>query len=198
MVFIFDLDYTLLDTKRFKEKLAGIFYKENFLADYNKHFKGEGVNFDKEIYFRILRKQSLIDENREKELRQKIAALIKGLKKYLYPEVEKILKHLRKNGNIMILATFGDKKWQAEKVKKLKIKKNFDRVVFEDKNKNKSSLLKKLKKSPEKILIINDNAKETKEMTIILGERAEVFLVKGPYTKNIKHNWPIHALNELL
>ena len=37
MVIIFDLDYTLLDTKKFKDKMAGILKPDDFANDYKKY-----------------------------------------------------------------------------------------------------------------------------------------------------------------
>jgi FMN phosphatase YigB (HAD superfamily) len=121
-----------------------------------------------------------------------------GLGDYLFPSAEKIIKYFKNAGVELILVTFGDKMWQRQKVKNLSIRKYFNRISFEDENKNLSRLLKSLKNGREEILIINDNAKEAKAMMKILGAKAKIFLLDGPYARNIKHNWPINKLGKLL
>jgi len=198
MKVIFDLDYTLLDTDKFKEKLVEIFKDQDFYADYKKYFEDSGLSFDYEKYLALLKYAGKIDGAAEKEIRFKLTELMKKLDDYLRPDAENVLKYFHQEGAELILITFGEKNWQQEKVKSLDIKKYFDRIRFEDKNKNKSAWLKLLKNKSEEILIINDNAKEAKEMVKILGKKAKVFLIDGPYSRNIKHNWPINKISGLL
>ncbi|MDD4272014.1 MAG: HAD family hydrolase [Patescibacteria group bacterium] len=198
MKVIFDLDYTLLDTTKFKKKLAEIFYGRNFQADYKKYFKNKGLNFSYSQYLKILKRESGVDSQMDKKLALKLKSLMNGLNDYLFPEAEKIIKYFKNAGAELILVTFGDKTWQRQKVKNLSIRKYFNRISFEPENKSLSRLLKSLKNGREEILIINDNAEEAKAMIKILGKKAKVFLLDGPYARNIKHNWPINKLGELL
>ncbi len=198
MKIIFDLDYTLLDTKKLKVKLAELFNKENFLADYKKYFKDKNLNFNLTIYLSLLESQGRIDKRRGKDLKLKLRKLKKRLNNYLFTEIETILKRLKAEGDELILLTFGNKKWQAEKVDNLNIKNYFDKISFEDKDKTRSKLLKSLKNSRDEVLIVNDNIKEAKEMAEVIGKKARVFLVEGPYANNIEHNWPINKLNNLI
>jgi hypothetical protein len=101
--------------------------------------------------------------------------------------VEEKIKKLKKN-NFLILLTFGNKSWHKRKVENLKIKKYFDKIILVDKHK--TSALKFLKNKKDKILVVNDKAKETKE--VIKAIRADVFLIKGPYSENVKHKFKIH------
>jgi len=198
MKIIFDLDYTLLDTKRLRAKLAEIFDKEDFLEDHQKYFKDKKINLNLETYLAILKDQDRIDERREEELKLRLADLLSRLDEYLFPGAEKILRHFKEQGVELILLTFGDKKWQADKVNNLSIKKYFAEIIFEDKNKHNNPYWRSLNSSAETILIVNDKARETQEIIKIIGANAKVFLVDGPYARNIKHNWPIHRLEELI
>jgi FMN phosphatase YigB (HAD superfamily) len=198
MKIIFDMDYTLLDTKRFQDELAGIFSREDYKSDYKRYFKDKGINFDFEKYLDILKSEGRIDSEREEELRLKLGELTRNMDNYLYPKVENVLKYFKESGVELILITFGNKKWQKEKVKNLSVKKYFSRISFEEENKGRSKLLKLLKTGREEVLIINDNAEEAKEMVKISGKKAKVFLIDGPYAKNIKHGWPIYKMNELI
>jgi len=182
MKIIFDLDYTLLDTAKFKEKMADIFDKENFKADYEKYFKNEGINFDCDKYLAMLKAEGRIDGAREKELRSEVEKLISNIDNYLKPDAENVLKHFKAGGAELILITFGNKKWQKQKVKNLSIAKYFSNIIFEEKNKHRSEYLKLLSETDEEILIINDNISEAEEMLKIL-KRGELHLVDGPYNK---------------
>jgi FMN phosphatase YigB (HAD superfamily) len=198
MTIIFDLDYTLLDTKKLKDKLAEIFNQEGFARDYQELFKKRNINFNLKKYLAILRKSGKIDQRREKELKPAVNRLLKRLDEYLFPAAELILKNFKDRGHELVLLTFGDKEWHRAKINNLSIKKFFSKIIFEEKSKKQNQFLKSLARRQPDILIINDNVKETKEMLSQLGGKAKVFLVAGPYAKNIKHNWPMRQLNELI
>lgn len=198
MKIIFDLDYTLLDTSRFKKKLADIFAQEDFYADYKKYFKSQNINFDFEKYLDILKAENRLDGRREKELRLELKALIGQMDNYLFKDAVKVLKYFKNSGAELILITFGDKKWQENKVKNLSLGRYFKQIIFAEKDKANSEYLKSLKNTRQKVLIINDNAKEAREIVKIIGKKTKVFLIDGPYVKNIKHNWPVRKLAELL
>lgn len=196
MMIIFDLDYTLLDTKKLHEKLAEIFDRENYANDHEIYFKDKGINFNLEDYLALLKKQGRINREREKELRQKMKDLLNHFDTLLFKGAEEMLKNFKKSGAELIMLTFGNLEWHKVKINSLSVKKYFDKIIFEEKNKGETKYLKSLKAKKE-ILIVNDNAKETKEMTEIIGEKAKVFLVNGPYSENIEHSWTVHELAEL-
>ncbi|MDD4901341.1 MAG: HAD hydrolase-like protein [Patescibacteria group bacterium] len=198
MIIIFDLDYTLLDTARFKKDLAVVFDRENFSDDYQKYFKMQGVNFNFAVYLSLLKKFDHLNAAREKELKEKWLDFKKRSRDYLFPGAVNILKHLKQGGARLLLITFGDKEWQAEKVGCLGLDKYFDRLSFKEKDKSEDHLLSEIKNSQERILVVNDNAKEAEGMVDTLGKRAKIFLVNGPYVNNAKHHWPVHKLEELL
>ena len=178
MKVIFDLDYTLMDTVRLHHELAEIFDKEDYRSDYQKYFKDRGVNFDGEKYLEILKSHGRIDRVREKELELKLAELFMDLDNYLKPDAEQVLKHFIEEGYELILITFGNKEWQEQKVKNLSIKKYFSEIIFEEEDKSKSEYLRSLGEGDEKILIINDNLDEAAEMKKVLGDKAELRLIK--------------------
>lgn len=181
MKVIFDLDYTLLDTVKFKEKMSDIFGQEDFKADYEKYFKSRGINFDCDKYLAILKAEGRIDGAREKKLRLELEKLISNIDNYLKSDAENVLKHFQGIGAELILITFGNKKWQEEKVKNLSIAKYFFNIIYEEKDKHKSEYLKSLSGGDDEILIINDNLAEAEEMLKIL-KRGELLLVRGPYS----------------
>src|SRR3989338_10025772 len=174
MKIIFDLDYTLLDTKNLRNKLADIFNQNHFERDFDKYFKSQKINFNFETYLNILEEQGKINEPGRRELKLKLAELMKQLDNYLFPQVFDVLNHFKDNGAELILLTFGDRIWQEDKVKNLSIKKYFSKIIFEEKNKYSNEYLKSLSEAAEEILIINDNARETEEMVEVIGKNTEV------------------------
>lgn len=198
MKIIFDLDYTLLDTIRFKDALAKIFVQEDFYADYKKYFKDQGINFDPREYLNILKDEGRIGSHAEKEIKSDLKELLGMMDNYLFRGMAQILEKLKEGGAELILLTFGNKEWHEDKVRALSIGRHFTQIVFAEEDKAGSEYLKSLEKTEEEVLIVNDNAKETEKMIKIIGKKAKVFLVDGPYAKNIKHNWPIHKLVELI
>jgi len=193
MKVIFDLDYTLMDTVQLHDKLAEIFDKENYREDYQFFFRSKGISFDGEKYLAILKELGRIDGAREKELKSKLAELMENMDDFLKPDAESVLKHFIKEGHELILITFGNKEWQEQKVKNLSIKKYFSEIIFEEEDKSKSEYLRSLGEGNEKILIINDNLDEAVAMQKILGDKAELRLVKRedkkeaePHIKNLR------------
>lgn len=193
MKVIFDLDYTLMDTVQLHSKLAEIFDKENYREDYQFFFRSKGISFDGEKYLAILKELGRIDGAREKELKSKLAELMENMDDFLKPDAESVLKHFIKDGHELILITFGNKEWQEKKVKNLSIKKYFSEIIFEEEDKSKSEYLRSLGEGNEKILIINDNLDEAVAMQKILGDKAELRLVKRedkkeaePHIKNLR------------
>jgi len=197
MKVIFDLDYTLMDTVQLHSKLAEIFDKENYREDYQFFFRSKGISFDGEKYLAILKELGRIDGAREKELKSKLAELMENMDDFLKPDAESVLKHFIKDGHELILITFGNKEWQEKKVKNLSIKKYFSEIIFEEEDKSKSEYLRSLGEGNEKILIINDNLDEAVAMQKVLGDKAELRLVKRedkkeaePHIKNLRELLP--------
>lgn len=202
MIVIFDLDYTLFDTKRFKNDLATIFNitVEKFCDDYDYLFKKEGVNYSLEKHIEILKNEGKITNKNKEEIRKKFENLLERIDDYLFPEAEEVLKEFKDKGDKLILITFGDKGWQEIKTKNLKkIINYFDEIEFIEEDKRKSQYLKSLKDSGQEILLVNDNPRETLGLKEILGDKCKFFLVEGPYSNNIEHKEEIHKnIKELL
>jgi FMN phosphatase YigB (HAD superfamily) len=183
MIIIFDLDYTLLNTKKFKEDLPSVFFmaSKEWADYYKKNFKNKKINYSFKKNIEYFRKRGLIKSAREeKRIVKRFNYFIKKINNYLFPEVESVLKNLKNKRNKLILLTFGDKEFHKLKVDNLKIKKYFDLIVYEDKNKSASRVLKKIKN--KRTLLVNDNLKESEKIIRFLGKKVELFLIKGPYS----------------
>lgn len=190
MINIFDLDYTLMDTTKFKKDLASVFDMsvDKWDKSYYKHFKSKGVNYSIDKHLDILKEEGFIKS--EGEIKNKFNELLKEIDDYLFPGAKEVLEKLKERGDELVLATFGDMGWQKLKVDSLKIKNLFDKVILEDKRKDKNQLINELKN--KETTSFNDNADELDRMKKLLGEKARGYLVKGPYSKNIKHDMEIH------
>jgi len=198
MIYVFDLDFTLFDTKKLLlalPKAMGISprvynsTRDKYFPEllFTREYSGyKHINY-------LKRDGYIIDAVRA---RKKAAALFKDMDKYLYPGAEDLLCKLKKRKNELILLTFGDIRWQKAKVNGLSIKKYFNRIIITDKNKD--FVLKFLKKSQDRALIINDNARENIAIKKALNDKAELILVKSPHSRNVRHNMKEYHFNELL
>ena len=187
MIIIFDLDYTLFDTARFKKDLSGILKmsNESFGDSYKKHFKDKGESYNIKKHINVLFRERKIKAEEKNAVQKRVELFFKkSINDYIVKDAEDILKKLKSAGHTLILLSFGDKKFQNYKIKNLDIKKYFSKIIVTDKDKSES--LKFLKDKKERILIVNDNAKESVIIKKALKNRAEIFLVQGPYSDNIK------------
>lgn len=201
MILLFDLDHTLLDIERFKKDKSAIFGLtpgENERQG-EEFFKKKGLNYNPEKHIEILRKSGHIKTDADEQtIKDRFQELLKNTDNYLFPDAEETLAYLKKKGYKMILMTKGDLTIQKPKVDNSRIKKYFEEVIYEEKDKSQNNFLKKLAKAGENVLIINDRAEQSLAMQEAIGEKAKIFLVDGPYSKNIEHKEKIYdSIKEL-
>ncbi len=185
MTTIFDLDYTLLDTVRFKEALADLLGMDvvKFNKSYRENFEEKGINYTLEAHLDALGRDD------KKDIIEKFNKMNIG--KYFYEKAKEVLLNERINCDKLVLLTFGDEIWQEEKVKRLgEVVELFDEIVYENDKKENSHFLKNLPTDSD-IKIINDKFKETKEMfDEIVKSRSgnasgiEVIIVKSKYSED--------------
>lgn len=107
-IYIFDLDHTLLNAKKFREDLG-------LLLDNDKNIISEKI-------WEIFEKKD-----------EKLINFIKNkTPEYLFPKVK---ENLQKISAKKILLTFGNLNFQKEKVTALKLSNIFDEIIITDKNK---------------------------------------------------------------
>jgi len=193
-----DFDYTLFNPEKLRQDIAKIFPERNFSDDYQKYFKDKKISFSLNEYRAKLREESGLTENQLDQRMVAVEKLLKNSDKYLFPEALSLLEYYRRQGDRLVLLTFGNKSFQEMKVDNLGIKDLFDEVCFVEDEKKVHSIIESLKDSGEKILIINDNAKESLEMMRKLGGQAELKLIKGPYSGNVEHQYQEGSLSDLL
>ncbi len=195
MIIIFDLDYTLFDTKKFSLGFAqAIGISQNvFISTYKKYFLDKNKSYNYLKHFNYLKKEGKIDYG-DKEFKNKINKFLKNASDYLFPEAVSLLDFLKKEKHELILLTYGDLEWQKMKIKNLLIKKYFNKIIITAKDKEKS--LNFLKKKKEKIIIINDKIQESLKIRKMLG-RGEIILIKSKYSNIVKHNYKEYNLREV-
>ena len=201
MILLFDLDHTLLDIEKFKKdksKLFGLTEEENEIQGHEL-FKKYGIGYNPYKHIKFLRNSGHLktDEDAEK-IKNEFDKLIKKSDDYLFPGVEGTLAYLKNQGYKMMLMTFGDPQMQQPKIDGSRIKKYFEKIRYEEKDKTQNDLLRDLANSKEEVLIINDRADQSLAMQKAIGEQAKIFLVDGPYSKDTEHGEKIHkSINEL-
>lgn len=185
MITITDLDYTLLDAAKFKRECLAPFFEmtaAEWEDQYEKNFKKLRINYSP-------RKQLEQLSLPAGEITSRLADLKKYLNqefnRYLFSHAEKTLDFLKGKSEEMILASFGDLEWQGMKVDCLRINQEpatryFNRIILEDKDKAGNEAIRSLK--GRKIFLLNDNYNESQELLKALGEKALLYLVKGPYS----------------
>lgn len=195
MILIFDLDNTLLDIEKFKKDKSSIFGispEENELQG-NMIFKEKGLNYNPEAHIKFLRESGHIKTDAEEEkVKNEFWKLIKNIDKYLFPGVEETLAFLKERGHRLILITLGDPAIQKPKVDNSRIKRYFEKIIYETKDKSQNDFIKQLAGLEDDIIIINDRANQALAMQKTLGKRAKIFLVRGPYSENSEHGEKIH------
>jgi len=135
-----------------------------------------------------------INLEKKEQYLNKVKRLVKQVDVFIKPDGEKILKKLRKHGHYLVLLTFGDLYWQKQKVKNLRLSKNFEKILITDKSK--VGALKFLRNKQSEVIIINDNAQENllirRSMPLV-----KTILISGPHAVNIIHNEKKYKLNDI-
>lgn len=197
MIFIFDLDDTLIDNVKLKSNLAKILQMslKDFKASRLKYFSRESDLYCPIRHVEFLCCNREVTEQQKQKYINKIENMAKEIRNFLFPEVKSILNQLKKEKNYLILLTHGDLTWQKLKVKSLPIKKYFNKIIITDKDK--ADVLNFLKEEEKKIVFINDNAKENINIRKKLPN-IKTLLIRGPHADNVEHKQKIHKLKHII
>jgi FMN phosphatase YigB (HAD superfamily) len=183
MKIVFDLDYTLMDTAKFKEALAeavtacGV-SRERYEETYRSIVKREGkvYDYDPDVHIESLR-QDFPDADAAAEARRGIDKVVADSDKFLFPGSAELLKELRREGRELVLLTLGNERWQRRKVEHSGLRDYFDEVIAT--GKHKTAEIGKLAEAEGKTIVINDNGEEIREM-MRRAPRLTYIMKKGP------------------
>lgn len=172
MTFIIDFDHTLFNTTHFKKELArstrnlGIGPKL-WLSTYKKTIKRvkDAYDYNTKAHSQILSKKTGIPAP---VIEKRLKLVLPKSEKFLYPDTKAFLKFLKNKGNKIILLTLGNIGWQKEKIKNIKIKKYFNKLVYT--YWHKKYLKIKLSDRPPNWVFINDDPIEIKELKKIFPQ----------------------------
>ena len=183
MIIIWDLDYTLLDTVKFKEALSEAVTScgpsaERYEQTYDRIVKrdGKAYDYDPDVHLEALR-DDFPDEKSFAEARSRIDEVLSRTEEYLYPGSVELLKKLHGAGAKQILLTLGNEKWQEAKVKHSGLADLFDGVVAT--GKKKGTVIRDFAAEGEEVVVVNDNGEEMKEMMEQMPEFRYI-LKEGP------------------
>lgn len=198
MKIVFDLDYTLLDTVKFKEALVAATGADvaKYEIAYADAVERGGGRFDPDILFDSLVENGALAAAESEAARERFGAVVRKTEDYLYPEAKEMLEALRKFDVAVDLLTFGNKKWQEEKVKHSGLAELFGAVHCTEQDKK--EVITNLGKDQDKVIVVNDNGKEMEEMMEAAPEYRYV-LKKGPKPVSSELRLPTaESINDLV
>ena len=186
MTVIFDLDYVLLDVKKFTPSLSEVFGlgEEEYRQSYNQHFPPPKKQYNAFLHISGLLAEGKISPARAGEIERGVRDILGGIDRFIFPRAEELLQYLKERNVRLVLFTYGDLVWQKAKMDNLSLGKYFDDIIFTDSDKEIPSRV--LRDSPGETFIVNDNARE---LILMSGQvpGARTILIKGPYSRNCEH-----------
>lgn len=194
-IFIFDFDYTIFDTTKFVNEFILLLTKhfeisENqFKESYKKSF------CDIENCYDIFKHLKFLQININ---HQEIKNFFKDLNKFIFPFTKELLLKIKNNNNKIILLSKGNQKTQNLKIQNVDIKNLFNEIHIVQDQKLNWFLNKDFDNyKNSKIFFINDNFEENIELQKKIPN-ADIFLIDGPYSKNVLCNIKKYNLHELI
>ena len=203
---ILDWDYTLFDTFVFKKSIANFLSLSlpEFLLEEEEKFQSTPYSLKEHLK---LNKKQLHENDFFKH----------SLDSFLLLGVKDLIDSLKLKGYLIILLTYGNKNFQKQKINSCStIVSLFDEIIYAQSSK--LNYLKEFLKYSH-LVIINDNAKELITMANKLeknqydivdiknislcglayqsSKNCYIFLKKGHYNQNIKHNMKPYSLKEM-
>ncbi len=191
MKIIFDFDYTLFSTKKLfdslREEFKGSGVSDKLFSETFQKSKGP-IGYNPENQSKLI-----IEEKPElnlKKLKRVFKKIISRADQFVYPDVLPVLRNLKKE-NELILLSYGEKKFQKEKIENSKIIKYFNKIIITQ-DINKVSDLKKILKEKEVGLFVEDAPNTLYEakkvfpnLITVRIKREEGKYIKEPDNKNI-------------
>jgi len=203
MKIIFDFDHTLFSAKQFYFALKEAFFKlgvkEKLFQETFEKSKGKGRDYKPYRQFKLVIK--LKPKISLKRLKETFDKILKKAPKFLYPDTIWFLKRWRKKAKLILLS-YGEEKFQRDKIKASKIEKYFQKRVKITRDIDKVKPFKKFFQKKEKLIFIEDNPTALSEAKKIFPNVVTVRINRGEgkYTKepnNPQIDFSIKNLKEL-
>ena len=185
MIYILDLDHTLLDTTAFKKALEeslvplGI-SPEQFQETYAATTSGIAGKYDYTIerHAAQLHERCGVDEQ---AARERLSGALDRLPDFLFADSLPFLELLNEKSETCVLLTLGNSVFQEEKVRRLGIGKYFFNMIFTEEKKDTVTL--DLPEGPAAWVFINDNPIEIRGLQTRFPE-ARMIRIKRPGGKS--------------
>jgi FMN phosphatase YigB (HAD superfamily) len=205
---IFDFDHTLFSAKKLyfalKESFLKLGVDENLFRETFEKSKGRGRDCKPEKQFKLIHKAR--PEIKIGKLKETFEKILKMAPKFLYNDVLSFLKKWSKKVDLILLS-YGDKKFQMEKIKASKIERYFDKIIV-TKDIEKAKPFKKIlaylfsNKLPQRIIFVEDNPKALLKIKNFFPQVITVRINRGEgkYSQepdNPKIDFSIRNLKEL-
>jgi FMN phosphatase YigB (HAD superfamily) len=204
MKLIFDFDHTLFSAKKLyfalKKAFKKIGVKEDLFQEAFEKSKGKTrgrvYKPTRQIEF-IVRVRPEINL---KKLKRTLKKVLKESPNFLYPNTIYFLKKWRRKADLILLS-YGEEKFQEQKIKSSKIKKYFKKIII-TRDIEKSKPFKKLFPKNKKIIFVEDNPQALSKVKKMFKNVVTVRINRGEgkYTRqpdNSKIDFSIKNLKEL-
>ena len=202
MTIIFDFDHTLFSARKLylliKKRFKKLGVKETLFEETYEKSKGKGINYKPEKQIKLIAK--VLPKIKENLLKKELKKILSKISRFLYPDVKPFLKKWQ-NKATLILISYGESRFQKEKIKSTKISSYFKKIII-TKDLNKISALKKFLKKDQKVIFVEDNPNALKETKKIFPNLITVRINRkeGRYFRlpnNSKIDFSIKNLKEL-
>jgi phosphoglycolate phosphatase-like HAD superfamily hydrolase len=183
--YILDFDYTLFDTNAMRvvfqaelQKHCGVTIEQ--YQDAEKTITADGALYSLDAHI-----IALFPENDEREKGRAVAeSMITRMGEWIYPDVVPTLKVLKKQQHHITLLSFGSRDWQSLKISHSGITEFFDSIEIVEGPKTEPVHLFE-QKSDEKIIFVNDRAREIDELHGVFPHVEYVWIAREhtPYSQ---------------
>ncbi len=170
-LWIVDFDYTLFDMYRFMDDLGTLLRREFGVSELI--YKKSKVEVqDKALYsferhLRAIQKGSKLPYQ---TAMRRVEALLKRSRRYFFSDAMPFMREIAKQGEVVLLS-HGHTLQQRRKIKASGIEKYCDRVIITFTKAKKAEWIKKLARHRQRVVIVNDDPKETLQMLTALSPR---------------------------